>query len=47
MKKENYLVKYTELENKILKLQNTIDAIGFLSLANTLILLTWIGTKGF
>lgn len=40
-------LKDVGLENKILKLQNTIDAIGFLSLANTLILVTWIGTKGF
>lgn len=36
-----------ELENKLNRLQNTIDAIGFFSLTNMLILLTYIVTKGF
>lgn len=43
-----------ELENEMYKLQNSIevtsnriDAIGFFSLANMLILITYITTKGF
>lgn len=36
-----------ELENKLNRLENTIDAIGFFSLFNLLILTLYISTKGF
>lgn len=36
-----------ELENKILKLQDTIDVIGFFSLIQMIILITYIVIKGF
>lgn len=39
--------KKLELENKLNKLQNTIDAIGFFSLFHSVILITYIATKGF
>lgn len=47
-------LKEHTLENKLLRLENTIevtsnriDAIGFLSLFNILILMLYITTKGF
>lgn len=39
--------KTAELENKLNELKNTIEAIGFLSMSNIIILMFYMGIKGF
>lgn len=47
LRKKPKVDRMLELENKINKLENTIDAISFFCLVNSIILIIYILTKGF